>query len=196
MSVLPAKPRPLPPLLKLVVEIGPIVVFFLANATWGIFVATGVYMVAAFAAFAVSWGLSRRVPVMPLIAGAFVLAFGGLTLVLHNDSFIKMKVTILNTLFGAILLSGLAFNHSLLRPIFGESFALTPQGWRILTFRWGLFLIALGAANEIVWRNVSTDTWVNFKVFVVMPLTAAFAVAQMGVLKKHMPLDAEREPAE
>jgi intracellular septation protein len=124
------------------------------------------------------------VPLMPLITGVFVIVFGGLTLWLHNDLFIKMKPTIVNTLFGVILLGGLVFGQSLLRYVFGEVFRLRDEGWKILTFRWALFFLFLAVLNEVVWRNFSTDFWVSFKVFGLMPLTMVFAFLQLGLLKR------------
>ncbi|WP_144294340.1 septation protein A [Rhodoligotrophos appendicifer] len=173
------------PLLKIAVELGPLVVFFLVNARVNIFAATGAYMVATALALAVAWLLVRRLPIMPLITGAFVLVFGGLTLFLQDELFIKMKPTIVNAMFGIILLVGLGFGRSLLKPVFGESFHLTEAGWVQLTLRWGLFFLVLAVLNEIVWRNFSTGFWVNFKVFGIMPLTMLFAIAQLGLLNRH-----------
>ncbi|MCU0733835.1 MAG: septation protein IspZ, partial [Hyphomonas sp.] len=115
----------------------------------------------------------------------FVIIFGGLTLWLEDELFIKLKPTIVNLIFASILLGGLRFGQSLLRHLFGEVFRLTDEGWRKLTLRWGLFFIALAILNEIVWRNFPTDTWVSFKVFGIMPLTMIFGIAQMGLLKAH-----------
>lgn len=177
----------LKPGMKMIVEIGPLVAFFLTNMWYGIFAATGAYMAATIVALSVSWALARRIPTLPLVTGIFVIAFGALTLILHDELFIKMKPTIVNTLFGGILLGGLAFGHTLLKPVFGETFALTREGWKKLTFRWGFFFFALAILNEIVWRNFSTDMWVNFKVFGIMPLTVAFAVSQIGLLQRYEP---------
>ncbi len=150
-----------------------------------IFVATAVFMIAVALSLAVSWWMTRRLPTMPLVSGVVVLAFGALTLWLHDDTFIKMKPTIVNALFGTVLLGGLGFGKSLLRQVFGEAFRLTAEGWRILTWRWGLFFFVLAALNEAVWRGFSTDIWVDFKVFGIMPLTLAFSVAQMPLLRRH-----------
>jgi intracellular septation protein len=176
----------MPPLLKMVVEAGPLVAFFIANAKAGIFWATGVYMVAAAAALAVSWIMTRRLAIVPIVTLGFVIAFGGLTLALENEIFIKMKVSIVNALFGLILLGGLAFGKSLLKPVFGEAMNLDDDGWRKLTLRWGVFFFAVAALNEVVWRSVSTDMWVNFKVFGILPLTLIFAMAQIPLMQRHM----------
>lgn len=179
--------RAMPPLLKVVVEAGPLVAFFIANARAGIFWGTGIYMVAAAIALAVAWIMTRRIAIVPVVTLVFVLAFGALTLALHDATFIKMKVTIINALFGAILVGGLAFDRSLLKPVFGEAMALDDEGWKKLTLRWGLFFFAIAILNEIVWRSVSTDMWVNFKVFGILPLTFIFALAQMPLMQRHAP---------
>jgi intracellular septation protein len=122
---------------------------------------------------------------MPVVTGVVVLVFGTLTLVLHDDTFIKMKPTIVNGLFAAVLLGGLAFGKALLGYVFDSAFRLTEEGWRKLTFRWGLFFIALAVINEVVWRTQSTDFWVSFKVWGIMPLTLAFSAAQLPLLTRH-----------
>ncbi|AMB45854.1 MULTISPECIES: septation protein A [Methylobacteriaceae] len=186
--------RHLPPLLKLALEVGPLTVFFLGNAyaeRFGVaaesklFVATGVFIVATMIALAVHFALLRRLPIMPLVSGVVVLVFGGLTLALQDKTFIMMKPTIVNTLFGLVLLGGLAFNKSLLSVVLDSMFALTDEGWRKLTFRWGLFFLALAVVNEVVWRTQTEDFWVSFKVFGIMPLTVAFALAQTPLLLRY-----------
>lgn len=181
-------------MIKLLVELGPLLVFFLVNAQAGKFIAepkqaifygTGAFMVATAIALAVSRSLLGRIPTMPLVSGVFVMIFGGLTLWLQDDHFIKLKPTIVNALFAAILFVGLANGKSLLKFIFGDVFRLTEDGWRQLTIRWGLFFVFLAVLNEIVWRSFSTDFWVSFKVFGIMPLTMAFAIAQVGLLKRY-----------
>ncbi|MEZ5773601.1 MAG: septation protein A [Hyphomicrobiaceae bacterium] len=172
-------------LLKLALEIGPLVVFFIANARLGIFMATGLFMAATAVALVASRVLLGRIPVMPLVTGVFVLVFGALTLFFSNDTFIKIKPTIVNMLFAAVALGGLFFDWIVWKTLFGEIFALTTKGWRILQFRWGCFFLFLAILNEVVWRNFSSDTWVSFKLFGIMPLTMVFALAQMGVLKRH-----------
>ena len=186
--------RHLPPLLKLVLEIGPLVIFFLGNAyaeKFGIapdrklFAATGVFIVATLLSLGVHYALIRRLPIMPLVSGVVVVVFGGLTLALQDKTFIMMKPTIVNSLFGAVLIGGLAFGKSLLSVVLDSVFALTEEGWRKLTFRWGLFFFALAALNEVVWRTQSEDFWVSFKVFGIMPLTVLFALAQTPLLMRH-----------
>ncbi len=142
-------------------------------------------MVAVIAALGVSYAMIRRLPIMPVVTAIIVLVFGGLTLFLHNDVFIKVKPTIIYALFGGVLLGGLYFNKPLLGTVFDSLFHLTDEGWRKLTWRWALFFFALAVLNEIVWRNVSTNVWVDFKVFGVMPLTFLFGFLQLPLLKKY-----------
>ncbi|AWN37011.1 septation protein A [Methylobacterium radiodurans] len=186
--------RHLPPLLKLALEMGPLVLFFLGNAyaeRFGIvadqklFVATGLFVAATVTALAIHYALVRRLPVMPLVSGVVVVVFGGLTLYLQDKTFIMVKPTIVNTLFGVVLLGGLAFGKPLLAVVLDSMFSLTDEGWRKLTFRWGLFFLALAALNEVVWRTQTEDFWVNFKVFGIMPITVVFALAQTPLLTRY-----------
>lgn len=194
------------PFVKLALDLGPLVLFFYANSRpalflpliqpffpaiaadaerSGIFVATAVFMVAVVVSLVVSYALIRRLPLMPVVSAIIVVVFGGLTLFLHNDTFIKMKPTIIYVLFGAVLLGGLVFRKPFLEMVFDSVFHLTEEGWRILTVRWSLFFFAMALLNEIVWRTMSTDAWVNFKVFGAMPLTFVFAMLQYRVLTKY-----------
>jgi intracellular septation protein len=172
-------------IIKLIVELGPLLVFFAANSHYGIFAGTAAFMVATVIALAASHVFLGRIATMPLVTGVFVLVFGGLTLYLQDDHFIKMKPTIVNGLFAAILLGGLMFDRLFLKIVFGDVMRLTREGWRILTIRWALFFVVLAVLNEVMWRFFSTDTWVTFKVFGIMPLTFIFAMAQIGVLKRY-----------
>ena len=142
-------------------------------------------MAATAIALSVSWVLTRTLPMMPLVSGVIVFVFGGLTLWLQDATFIKMKPTIVNSLFAAVLLGGLAFGKSLLGYVFDSAFRLDAAGWRKLTFRWGLFFVFLAVLNEVVWRNFSEDTWVAFKVWGTMPITVAFTLAQMPLIMRH-----------
>ncbi|MFZ3361630.1 MAG: septation protein A [Xanthobacteraceae bacterium] len=179
-----AKPQ-LNPFLKMALDLGPLVLFFFANSHYGIFVATGTFMVAVLVALAVSYALTRHLPIMPVVTAIIVVVFGGLTLILHDATFIKVKPTIIYALFGAILLGGLFFNKPLLGIVFDSLFDLTEEGWRKLTLRWAIFFFVLAVLNEVVWRNTSTNVWVDFKVFGVMPLTFLFGALQVPLLKKY-----------
>lgn len=179
---------------KLAVELGPLVIFFLVNSQAHRFIAdpkkaifwgTGAFMVATAVALIASRAMFGRIPTMPLISGAFVLVFGGLTLILQDDLFIKMKPTIVNACFAALLFGGLMLGKPLLKLLFGEVFRLTEIGWKQLTFRWACFFVVLAILNEVVWRLFSTDFWIGFKVFGIMPLTVLFAIAQVGLIKRH-----------
>lgn len=198
------------PLLKLSLELGPLLVFFFANTKgeWlaetfpvlnelgrPIFIATALFMAATAISLIISWLLTRTLPIMPLVSGIVVLVFGGLTLWLNNDTFIKMKPTIVNTLFGVVLLGGLFFGRSLLGYVFDSAFKLDAEGWRKLTFRWGLFFLFLAIVNEVVWRGAnamylpdiqaSDDVWVAFKVWGIMPITLLFTFSQMPLIMRH-----------
>ena len=179
-----SKPQ-LNPLLKILLDLGPLVLFFFANSRYGIFAATATFMVAVLAALAVSYAMTRHLPIMPVVTAIVVVVFGGLTLILHDATFIKVKPTIIYALFGAVLLGGLFFNKPLLGVVFDSLFQLTEEGWRKLTWRWAIYFFVLAVLNEIVWRNTSTDMWVDFKVFGVMPLTFLFGALQMPLLKKY-----------
>ncbi len=185
------------PALKLVLDLGPLLIFFAANSRFGIFAATGAFMAAIVIALAVAYALTRHLPIMPLVTAVVVVVFGGLTLVLHDELFIKVKPTIIYVLFGGVLLVGLGFGKSLLGVVFDSVFHLTEEGWRRLTLRWALFFLALAVLNEIVWRTQTTDVWVSFKVFGVVPLTFLFAALQYPLLTKYaVPEEATSEPAQ
>jgi intracellular septation protein len=194
------------PLVKLALDLGPLLLFFFANSKpalfepfirpiipaavatgerASIFVATAVFMVAILVALAVSYALTRRLPMMALVSAVVVVVFGGLTLVLQDELFIKLKPTIIYVLFAGTLFGGIVFRKPLLAMVFDQMFNLTEEGWRKLTVRWALFFLALAVLNEIVWRTQSTDTWVTFKVFGVMPLTFVFAMLQYPLLTKY-----------
>lgn len=170
---------------KLLLEAGPLVVFFVSNAYLGIFPATGAFMVATILALVVSRLKFGRIPVMPLVSGFFVLSFGGLTLYFQEEYFIKIKPTIVNLLFSVILFGGLLAGHSFLRYLFGEVFKLQDRGWKILTFRWACFFVFLAVVNELVWRNFSTEFWAGFKLMGIMPITMIFAISQVGLLQRY-----------
>jgi intracellular septation protein len=188
---MPTKPQ-LNPILKLALDLGPLLLFFFANSRYGIFTATATFMVAVLAALIVSYVLTRHFPIMTIVTAIVVVVFGGLTLILHDATFIKVKPTIIYALFGAVLIGGLFFNKPLLGVVFDSLFNLTEEGWRKLTLRWAIFFFALAVLNEIVWRNTSTDTWVNFKVFGFLPLTLLFGALQYPLLQKYA---AEPAPA-
>ena len=192
-------PSRLNPAVKLALELGPLVLFFFGNAysdrlgvpeSQRIFAATGIFIAATAVALAVHFFLVRRLPIMPLVSGAIVLVFGGLTLFLQDELFIKLKPTIVNTMFGLILLGGYYWRKPILAVVLDSVLDLTEEGWRKLTLRWSLFFFVLAILNEVVWRTQTTDLWVKFKVFGIMPLTVAFALAQTPLIMRH---EAKRE---
>ncbi|WP_434054704.1 MAG: septation protein A [Roseibium sp.] len=200
--------KELSPLLKLALELGPLGVFFLFNSRGEqianafpvlqvigepIFLATAAFMVAITISLTVSLWLTRRLPIMPLVSGVVVLVFGALTLWLHDELFIKLKPTIVNCMFGSILLGGLFFGKALLGYVFDSAFKLTDEGWRKLTLRWGIFFFVLAAINEIVWRSFSTDFWVSFKVFGIMPITLVFTLTQLPLIQKYAITDEAKD---
>lgn len=178
-------PRRSPPWLKPLTEYGPLIAFFIAYWRADLTTATIALMAATAVALALSLIIARKLPLMPLITALVVGLFGGLTLWLHDDTFIKMKPTIVQAVIGAILLGGLLTGRALLKPVLGAAWAMDEIGWRKLTFRFGLFFFAMAALNEIVWRTQSTEFWVGFKVFGIMPITIIFALSQTPVILKH-----------
>ncbi|WP_035708453.1 septation protein A [Niveispirillum irakense] len=173
------------PLLRLALEAGPLALFFIVNARAGLMAGTGVFMAATTVALIVNWMLERRLPVMPLVGCFFVLVFGGLTLWLNDELFIKIKPTVVNLLLSATLFVGLFLKRNLLKVVLGAALELREEGWRILTVRWAWFFLFLAVVNEIVWRSFDTEIWVNFKVFGIMPLSLLFSMAQVPVIMKH-----------
>ncbi|MGC2087493.1 MAG: septation protein A [Bradyrhizobium sp.] len=173
------------PLFKLATELGPLLVFFAVNVKFHLFAATGAFMVAIVAALIASYVVTKHVPLMALVTGVVVLVFGTLTLVLHDETFIKVKPTIIYALFAGVLGGGLLFGRSFIAIMFDQMFNLTPTGWRMLTLRWALFFAGMAVLNEIVWRTQSTNFWVGFKAIGVTSLTALFAIAQMPMIKRY-----------
>ena len=177
--------RAISPTLKLLLELGPLGCFFLASYRYGLHVATGVLMVGVVATLAASYALTRRLPVMPVVTAIAVLVFGALTFYFDNPVFIKIKPTVINCIFGGALLGGLAFGRPLLPVVLDSALHLDEEGWRKLTFRWGLFFFVLAALNEAVWRTQSDVFWSGFKVFGTMPLTVVFALSQVPLIMRH-----------
>lgn len=189
--------KPEPPasnqFIRLGLELGPLVAFFVANSKFGIMTGTAVFMAATAIAIVLSLWREKRLPLMPIISCGFVMLFGGLTLVMEDATFIKIKPTVVNLLFSAILLIGAAVGRHPMKLVMGSVMELTEAGWRTLTIRWGLFFIVLAVLNEVVWRNVSTDTWVTFKLAGLMPLSIAFGMAQIPLIMRSQIEDAETD---
>jgi intracellular septation protein len=192
--------KALNPGLKLLLELGPGLVFFFTTirGAWlaekfpilthigePILIATAFFMVATALSLTVSWLLTRSWPIMPLVSAIVVFVFGALALYLQDKTFAFMKPTIINTLFGVTLLGGLAFGRSLLGYVFDSAFTLDAEGWRKLTFRWGLFFLFLAVLNEVMWRNFSEATWLYYKVWGTIPITLIFTISQMPLILRH-----------
>jgi intracellular septation protein len=184
-TVAPPRRKALNPMLKFALELGPLALFFIAYGRLGIFAATGVLMASVLVTLGVSYAMLRRFPIMPLITAVIVLIFGSLTLVLHDETLIKIKPTALYILFGAALFVGLWLKKPLLKILFDGALHVTDEGWRKLTWRWAFFFLALAVLNEIVWRTQTTDMWVKFKTFGFLPLTLLFALAQAPLIMKY-----------
>jgi intracellular septation protein len=173
------------PMLKLLIEVGPLVAFFAAYGKAGIYWATGILMLATVVSLLASWRLLGKISAVPVVTAILVVVFGGLTFLLDDPRFIKMKPTMINVLFAGVLIVGVGMGKSPLKMMLGEAFSLTTEGWRILSYRWAAFFLTLAVANEVVWRNFSEGAWVSFKVFGILPLTFLFAIAQIGVIRRH-----------
>jgi intracellular septation protein len=181
---------------KLAIELGPLLVFFAANAAAGIYAATASFMAVTLVALAVAWWRYHKLPMMLLVSAVVVFVFGTLTLYLRDDTFIKLKPTIVYLAFAAFLGAGLLFRKPVLELLLGSVFNLTEPGWRKLTIRWALFFIAMAALNELVWRNVSTDAWVSFKAFGFLPLTFLFALSQMPLMQRYSEAPGAKVPGQ
>ena len=170
---------------KILIDIGPLAVFFIFYTRSGLQASILPFMVATVIAVLFSYILEKKIPIMPTVGAGIVLLFGGLTIYFDNDIFFKMKPTIINVLFAVILYGGILINKPLLKYLLGAALKLEETGWKILTQRWIGFFIALAILNEIVWRTQSTDVWVNFKVFGILPITFIFTMTQFPLIKKY-----------
>lgn len=176
--------KKLNPLVRLAFDLGPLAVFFIGYTFGDFFVATAIFMVSLFASMALSYALTRHLPIMSIVSGIIVAVFGGLTLFLHDETFFRMKPTIIYALFGSLLLGGLILGKPLIAAVLGEAVDLTEEGWKILSLRWGVFFFVLAAMNEVV-RLGFPDYWVQFKVFGATALTIGFAMLQTPVMMKY-----------
>ena len=169
---------------KLLIDIGPLAIFFIFYSKSGLQASILPFMIATVIAVLFSYILEKKIPIMPTVGAGIVLVFGGLTIYFDNEVFFKMKPTIINLLFAAILYGGIIIKKPLLKILLGAALKLKEDGWKILTLRWIGFFIALAILNEIVWRTQSTDVWVNFKVFGILPITFLFTMIQFPLIKK------------
>ena len=174
---------------RMALDFSPLIVFFVVNKIWGILVATAVFMPLALGSLAYSWFRERRISPMMFFNAVIVIVFGGLTLYTKDTIFLKLKVTITYAILAAVLLGGLAFKQLFIKYVLSFEFELPDSAWRAMTWRWAIFFIALACANEYVWRNYTTDDWVFFKVWIILPLVVVFGMAQAPLLLKHMRKD-------
>ncbi len=177
--------KPPSPLLKLLLDFGPLLLFFIVYGRSDLYTATAVLMVASSVSFGLLWWLERRVPIMPLVNVVFISVFGGLTLWLESEVFIKIKPTLIYGLFAALLVGGRLLGRQPLRVAFGPMLALTEQGWTLLTWRWAAFFVFLAGMNEIAWRILTTDQWVALKTFGFIPVVLVFALLQTPLMTRY-----------
>ena len=170
---------------KLLIDIGPLAVFFIFYTRSDLQTAILTFMIATVIAVLFSYIMEKKIPIMPTAGAVIILIFGGLTIYFDNETFFKMKPTIINLLFAGILYGGIVLNKPLLRYLLGAALKLQDEGWDILTKRWIAFFIALAILNEIIWRTQTTDIWVNFKVFGILPITFIFTITQFSTIKKY-----------
>jgi len=173
------------PKLKMLLDLGPLAVFFVAYRVAGLLTATALLMVFTLISLFVTYYKEKKIAVMPLVSGVIIAIFGSLTLLLQDEFFIKIKPTLVNLIFATLLLGGLCLKKSLMKYALEGALSLSDEGWRKLSLRWGLFFLFLAVLNECIWRNFSTDFWVNFKVFGMFTLTLAFTLLQLPLIKKH-----------
>ncbi|MCZ6598617.1 MAG: septation protein A [Planctomycetota bacterium] len=183
--------KPAAPGKKLLIDFGPLLLFFVVYVKKDIFWATGAFMILSVAVLAYSWFTEHKLPTMLLVSSVLVLVLGGLTIALHDETFIKLKLTVVNALFGLILLGGLAFGKPLIKPLLGTAIRLTDEGWKRFTLCWVGYFAFVACLNEVVWRNTSTDFWVKFKVFGILPLTFLFFIALMPMISRYEIRDEE-----
>ena len=169
---------------KLFIDIGPLAVFFIFYTRGDLKTAILPFMIATIISVLFSYIIEKKIPIMPTVGAAIILVFGGLTIYFDNDAFFKMKPTIINLLFAGVLFAGILMNKPLLKYLLGGAIKLKEEGWLILTKRWIGFFISLAILNEIIWRTQSTDIWVNFKVFGILPITFIFTLTQFTIIKK------------
>ena len=172
-------------LTKSLIEIIPLILFFITNAKYGIIVATKVFVITTIIALIVSYLHLKKISTPLLITSFLILIFGGLTIFFKDPTFIKLKPTIVYLLFSSFLFVGLALKKNFLKIYLSNLIKLNDVGWNILTKRWGIFFLTMAILNEIIWRNFSTDFWVSFKVFGFLPITIIFMILQNNLMKKY-----------
>jgi intracellular septation protein len=175
--------------IKLVIEFMPLGLFFLASTHYGFWISTAVLMVATVISLLFTWWLFQQLALMAMITAATSLVAGGITLILSDPMYVQMKPTIVGFIFAAILLTGLLSNKPLFKILLGQNLHLNEEGWRVLTWLWFAYFIFISGLNEFIWRNYTWEFWAAFKAFGLMPMTVAYALPQMVLLKKYRPLE-------
>ena len=170
---------------KIFVDIGPLAVFFIFYTRGNLQSAILPFMIATVIAVLFSYIVDKKIPIMPTVGAGIILVFGGMTIYFDNEVFFKMKPTIINLLFAVILYAGQLLNKPILKYLLGSALKLEDLGWQILSKRWIGFFIALAILNEIIWRTQTTDIWVSFKVFGILPITFIFTLTQFSTIKKY-----------
>jgi len=185
----------LTPTQKLILDFAPLGVFFVAFRVGGVMIATAALIVATLISIGITYAVDKKIALAPLISGVLVTVMGGISLALHDEQFIKMKPTLVNMVFAMVLLIGAyGYKRGLLRHVLDMAFQLTDAGWRTLSARWGYFFLFLAGLNEFIWRNFSTDFWVNFKVFGMFTLTIAFAISQYKLMEIYKAPNSDNNP--
>jgi intracellular septation protein len=171
--------------LKMILDILPLAIFFIAYKLLGLTFATGLLTLATALSLAITYWKTKKISLAPLVSGVIIVIFGTLAVVLHDDFFIKIKPTLVNLVFSGLLLGGLYYKKILLKHVLNSALSMDERGWWLLTRRFGLFFLFLAGLNEFIWRNFSTDFWVNFKVFGMFTITILFTILQTKLIKKH-----------
>ena len=192
----PEPTRTAPPWLKPTVDYGPLLVFLSVYFTTDLLTATAALIAVTVLAVVLALSIERRVPWMPVVTATVVGVFGGLTLWSGDEMFIKIKPTVVQLLFAAVLLGGLVLGRPLLKPLLGAAWPMDDLGWRRLSLRFAIFFLIMAALNEAVWRTQTTDVWVMFKVFGLFGLTMVFSLAQVPLMTRHRLPEAAEEPSE
>ena len=173
------------PGLKMAVDYGPLLAFFITNAVAGLMAATAAVMITSLLALGLGYWAEKKLAPAPLLTAVVVSIMGGLTLYLQDETFIKIKPTLVYVIFASLIAGGLLKGKLWIKMLLGSAVEIDDAAWRSLSVRWCLFFVAMAITNECVWRNVETDTWVTFKVFGATGLTLVFALSLVPFLGRH-----------
>lgn len=182
----PIKGKHMSPRLRFALEMGPLLLFFLAFKYADIMLATGILIATTLLSLGIIYAIERKLAPMLMITGAMVTIFGGMTIFLNDTTFMQIKPTIINLLFASILLGGLVLKKPMLKYVLNYALQLEERGWWLLSLRWGIFFLFLAALNEYIWRSYPLDFWVKFKVFGVFACTLVFTFCQIPLIQRYM----------